>query len=209
MSNHQDERFGADEPGSWLPLRVAARELGLPERLANRLVADGKLRSREGESGRIEIWVADAARARDEPTPPFQVIDDGRSTALAEQLSGTVQTQLTALMAPLAESYDRNTRLARENGALAERAASLERELQALREATASDRQALEQARKRLEAVEGANAGLTRMLDARTEEQAQSRRQGPRLWLWLAVVLSLCAVAAVLWFADRLPTPLV
>ena len=107
-------------------------------------------------------------------------------------------------MAPLAGSYERNVQLARENGVLTERLAALERERRTLRDASASEGQALAQARKRIEALEGANVGLTRMLSARSEEHEPER--GRRSWTWLLYVIGavLCGAAAVLWYLERL-----
>jgi hypothetical protein len=197
---------GPVEAGRWLPLSQAVQSLGMSERAIYRLVSEGKLISRENGDHDIEVWVVDVSRVAGTIDPSIEVIQRDQSLLSVERLSSAMSHQVAALTAPLAASYERNVQLARENGILSERVTALERELQRLRESTAAERQALEPTRKRLEAVEGANAALTRMLAAAQQEQSDDRRSP---WLVpaiviLAIVLVVAGVAVLQWLAPGL-----
>jgi hypothetical protein len=141
----------------------------------------------------------------------LEAVNDWRSVMYAERLVATITRHVAVLAAPLGAGHGRNVELARENGALTERAAALERELEALRSSSAADQQTVERMRKRLEAVEGANVALTRLLQNRVEERQPRRARGPRLLLLLLLLIviggCLCALAAVVWLSGRLPAP--
>src|SRR3954463_3842728 len=100
MSDNRYESPDA-EPGSWLPLRDAARALGIPENLTKRFAVDGKLLARDCDDGRIEVWVVESDRLDERPSQFPEIIEGRRSVALGEHLSGIVQDQAMALMAPL------------------------------------------------------------------------------------------------------------
>ena len=118
----------ATGPGRWLPLRDALREIGSLEHLY-RLARDGELQSREEAAGRVEVWVADrdcfgATPSRClEPTQPSESVGSGGSHC------SEAEHQVLALTAALVENHERHLELARENGALGERVAQLERQL--------------------------------------------------------------------------------
>jgi hypothetical protein len=192
VSDEEIVRVNQAQSGSWLPLDDAIRALGMSERVIFRLVNEGRLRSREEPNDRIEIWVADADRVDDTQDRPVEIIRPDHSLSLMERQSTTLGHQVTALTAPLAASYERNVQLARENGVLSERTAALEREVETLRAAAVSDKQALEQTRRRLEAVESAHAQLSRMM-ATSQDQQPSDRGGSR-GLYVAVALLLVLV---------------
>jgi ElaB/YqjD/DUF883 family membrane-anchored ribosome-binding protein len=161
-----------------------------------------------GHSGSLKkrflALFAESDHRGDETALPVEVIEGGQSPALAERMSAAVRHQMASIVAPLSESYERNVQLAHENGVLSERAAALERELQALRDSAAADRRALDETRKRLEAMEGANAALTRMLSTQADERLSShpRPTGGLLWaFWtvLAVAVALAIMLVVRW----------
>jgi len=54
MADTRDEHAQHDETGRWLPLHDAARELGILDLLAYRMVSDGKLQSRQQDGGDLE-----------------------------------------------------------------------------------------------------------------------------------------------------------
>jgi hypothetical protein len=134
---------GTVDAGQWLLLRDAVREIGSLERLY-RLAHDGQLRSREDVHGRIEVWVADS-ESYDAPTHALEVAAAPTEELLFGGLtSPEVGRVVAALIAPLVESHQSQVALARENGALNERLAALERQLldmrtQALREVAVAE----------------------------------------------------------------------
>jgi hypothetical protein len=190
------------EPGRWLPLRDAVREIGSLER-RYRLAQDGELRSREWSPDQIEIWVADREQFGGAP-PGVRGVT--QSTDPTGPHGPELASQITAPLAPVVENHERYLHLARENGALSERVPALERELQALREVSASDKQALE-------ALIGANVALTELLQLRilVREGEPRRRHGRglRLWLWLSIIASLATAVVVIWFMGSLRFPFV
>jgi hypothetical protein len=167
-------------PGRWLPLRDALREVGSLEHLY-RLAHDGLLRSREDEHGQAEIWIADSERYA-EPAPASEPDGDvAPTTTIEETATADADSAVAALIARLVEAHEREVRLARENGALGERAASFQRELAELRTrygaspaplAEATDRQ-LQLARENGVLSERL-AVLERKLDALPDSQAHS-----------------------------------
>ena len=207
-----DDHADDPEPGSWLPLRDAVREIGSLESMY-RLARDGKLQSREGGHDRIEVWVADRDRLADAPTGPLEVTR-ATETAVSTTYAADLARQIAALMAPLSESHERNLQLARENGALSERVPSLERELQALRASTAADQHALDEVRQRLEAVVGANIALTDLLQSRALDREWEQPPPPPaprrgFWSWLLLVIgaSFAVAVVVLWCIKLLQYP--
>ena len=164
-----------------MSLHEVVQETATLRRLIYRLVSQGKLRSREGANGEIEIWIEHDDR-------------------LAADRGAVPGHQSAVLIEPLVASCERDIQFAYENGVLSERAATLRRELQALRDATVGDKQALERSRKRLEALEDANASLTRMLLAGSDDQTSGPRVR-RAWFVLVGVLLLVTLA---WAAINL-----
>jgi hypothetical protein len=81
------------------------------------------------------------------------------------------------LTTSLATAYDQNVQLARENGALVERLALVERELKALQDV-----------QERLQSVEATNGQLSQLLSAWMEGQAREKRHR---WPWLVGVSTL------------------
>jgi hypothetical protein len=120
-----------DEPGRWLPLRDALRAVGSLEHLYQ-FARDGKLQSREEADGQVEVWVTDRECFGGAPA---RLLDATRhSESLVSECShcSEVGHQVAALVAPLVESYERHLELARENGALTERVAQLQHQLEGL-----------------------------------------------------------------------------
>ena len=171
MVNGVSVRGERTHAGSWLPIHDAARKLGILEILAYRLMSEGKLQSRRQDDGMIEIWVADTDPPMHEPAQPSDVGRDERYIVLAERLASSVHYQVEVLTGSLAAAYDRNSQLARENGALTERLEGVERELKALRDI-----------QDRLHAVEATNEQLTRLMSTWIESQAHTKRWS---WSWL------------------------
>lgn len=197
VPDEESVRANQAQSGRWLPLDDAVRALGMSERVVFRLVSEGRLRSREESDDRVEIWVADADRVDDAPDRTVEIIHPDQTLSLVERQATTLGHQFTALTAPLAASYERNVQLARENGVLSERAAALEREVETLRAAAISDKQALEQTRKRLEAVESAYAQLTRMMAASQDQQPETRGRPRGLYVAVALVLVLVVLLII------------
>ena len=196
VPDDESVRANQEQSGRWLPLDAAVRALGMSERVVFRLVSEGRLRSREESDDRVEIWVADSDRVDDTQDRTLEIIRPDQAFSLVERQSTALGHQVTALTAPLAASYERNVQLARENGVLSERAAALEREVETLRAAAISDKQALTQTRKRLETVESAHAQLTRMM-ATSQDQQTAVRGGSR-GLYVAVALMLVLVVLII-----------
>lgn len=172
MANGRDDRNGVAEHGAWLPLHDAAQELGILEVLAYRLVSEGKLRSRWQGDGEIQVWVADTDGVRDGAPRSGEQRHDGQCLALVERLVLAAHYPVDVLTKSLAAAYDRNGQLARENGALVERMALVERELKALQDV-----------QERLRSVEATNGQLSHLLSVWMEGQAQAKRhRWPRLF---------------------------
>lgn len=171
MMNGTGVRSDHTEFGSWLPIHDAARKLGILELLAYRLMSEGKLRSRQHDSGTIEVWVADTDPLTQAPTPPGDASYNGRYVALAERLASAIHHQVELLTNSLVSAYDRNAQLARENGALTERLEGFERKLKSLHDV-----------QERLDAIEAANKQLTHLLSICMEVQSPPKR---RRWPWL------------------------
>jgi hypothetical protein len=147
------------------------------DHLAPAVRVDDRLRI-GGHVDPIDVNHADIERNRLEATK------GEASWGTTERTSSSPQYSLMTLTAPVAASYRRNGQLAHENGVLSERIKSYERELEALREAAATDRQELERLRTRLEAVKGAHAASTNMLRGQADGQAPRRhhRRGASWW---------------------------
>jgi hypothetical protein len=197
---NQEGQADHTEPGVWLPLTDAVRDVATLRRIIYRLVGDGKLRSREHVNGEIEIWIRDDDLVNESSVRPLNVIGPGQSPLPAEYDASAIGHQFAVLIGPLASSFERNVQLAHENGVLSERAASLERDLKALRDATASDKRALEHATERLRALEAIHAQSARTLSAGEEDRSGRQRWS---WVWLAIGALLCLAAAVVWFISR------
>jgi hypothetical protein len=203
MSDEQDGQVDRPDADHWLPLDAAVRALGISERALLRLISHGMLRSRERADGHIEIWVSAAENGRDVTPQSLEIIEREQPLAYAERISTTSHHQVEALLAPLAASYERNIQLARENGALSTRVASLEFDLQATRDVAAAEKKDLEATRARLRAIETSTAQLEARLNAPAERQPQ--RQGRRWpWLVLILVVLLALVLGVAWFVLQL-----
>jgi hypothetical protein len=125
LAGDRNGRVRRDEPGRWLILRDALREIGSLEHLYE-LARDGKLQSREGAVGQVEVWVADRDRFGGILTRPPGAVGSGDSCC------SEAEHQVLALAASLVENHERHLELARENGALGERVAQLERQLEEL-----------------------------------------------------------------------------
>ena len=185
--------------GDWAPLTNVTDDVATLRRLIYRLVRDGKLRSREGANGEIEVRLSDDDRVNEAAIRPFSVIGPDQSAATTKSGHLSVSQQLSVLIGPLATSFERNVELARENGVLSERAASLERELKALRDATLSDKRLLEQATERLRALDAAQMQATGASAAGDEDWPRRQRWS---WAWLAFGAFLCLAAAVWYFGH-------
>ena len=129
-----------DRPGQWLLIKVAADRLSVSERTVSRWLTRGKLRRRYREDGHVEVWVPLATT----DTSADACRDDGPDTDGHErslQLLERVDAVLTRQQQPLLERIDslaeRVEVIARENGQLVERNASLARELDAVRTVSA------------------------------------------------------------------------
>jgi hypothetical protein len=199
------------EPGRWLPIRDAVREIGSLERLY-RLAQNGELRSREPVPEQIEIWVTDRDRLDGAPQGVRGIASVTEATVPSGPGAPEPASQIATLLAHVVDSQERHLQTARENGVLSERASAVERELRAVREAFAADKQALETAQQRLEAVLGANVALTELLQLRTlVRDGEPRRGRERRWpqVWLAIIASLAAAAVAMWLWGPLPFPFV
>lgn len=197
ISEHDGQRIDPAAQGAWVPLTDAVDEVATLRRLVYRLVSDGKLRSRESTTGEIEVWIRDDDLSN---IRSLSVIGPAQSAATAESSQLSVGQQLSVLIGPLAASFERNVQLAHENGVLSERAANLERELKALREATTSDKRPLEHATERLRALEAAQMQPARVSTRRDEDRPTSQQWS---WAWLAFGAFLCLAAAVVWYFGR------
>jgi hypothetical protein len=143
VSDGNNGHLGGSETGRWLPLREALRGVGSLERLYRLAMAD-QLPSREGADGQTLVWIT-ADRAT--PAAPEQSPDRAgirEASTLADHEPPAEGDRVTPLVEHLVQAHGRSLELAQENGALAERTASLERELRVVRDAAASDRRALE-----------------------------------------------------------------
>ena len=72
------------DAGCWLPLRDAVQVIGSLEYLY-RLAIDGRLPSRDGPNGQIEVWLADHDRDADGSTGPVEVDSQHRAFISSEQ----------------------------------------------------------------------------------------------------------------------------
>jgi hypothetical protein len=200
MSEQQNGQTDDADTGQWLPLTEAARVLAISESVLQRLITSGALRTREQDGGQSEIWVADAGRAREAAPQTLEIVEREPRLPLVERMSTMIHHPVEALLAPMAASYERNIQLARENGALSARVASLERELQATRDAAAAEKKDLEVTRARLRAIETNSAQLEARLNTQAERQLPERGRR-RSWLLLILVVLLALVLGVAWFA--------
>lgn len=198
MTDDENQDVAHAEPGAWLPLADAIRALEITEYQAYRYVREDKLRAREWNGGRIEVWVADAARPSETSHMSLTSGADHLSLDVIERLAAMFHQHIGQLLQPLAEAHERSLELARENGALTERLSSSERSSR-VAENTGDDPSHLEALRERIRDVEAANARLTAMLEARApREEAmppELPRQESRLLVIGAVVLAIITVA--------------
>jgi hypothetical protein len=179
MANGSEhDRNGVVEQGAWLSLHDAAKELGILEVLAYRLVSEGKLRSRWQSEGEIQVWVADNDRVRDGAPQSGQESHVGQYLALAERLASAAHYPVDVLTSSLAAAYDRNVQLAGENGALVERLALMERELKLLQDV-----------QERLRSVEATNEQLSRLLSTWMEEQPRKKRHWSPWFVGVSILL--------------------
>lgn len=131
LTGERNGHVDLDEPGRWLPLRDALRAVGSLEHLYQ-LARDGKLQPRAEADGQVDVWVSDRECFGDTPT---RFLDATRHVdPLVSECStySDVGHQVAALIAPLVESHERHLELARENGALGERIARLQRQIEEL-----------------------------------------------------------------------------
>ena len=192
MTQTDSTRHDTPDTGSWLPLKDALQVLGISEYQAYRFVRDEKLRAREWDGGRIEVWISEADDPNGVQSLPADSHDDRISLATVERLSTVFQQQVGELLRPLSESHERRVELARENGALVERLAAAEREATAASETIAADKESTAYLRKRVRDVEEANTQLTSMLNSKALERPVE--QPPkRPWTWMVVVGILAA----------------
>jgi len=136
MSAIHGELFTPDQPGEWIPVREAARRLGISERAIRRRVTRGDFLCRTHTDGRRELFLLDA-EVGELPEEAGRGVDPERAIELVDRMSIAVTRQLDAMTVELAASRDRVELLARENGVLSERVVGLERELSTAREAIA------------------------------------------------------------------------
>jgi hypothetical protein len=187
--------------GSWRARRGVNRVLAGVEAWIGHLVAEGQVWGRTLPDAPSEIAVPprDSDRRGIAPTP---AVSDRQFSLLVEHLSSALSQHVEALTAPLTASYEQSSQLARENGALSERLASLERELASFRVSAAADQEALDEARRQVRDLTDAYAQLGIKFAARGEEAAPHRR-----WPWLLLALATSTVAlAVGWaIGSRLP----
>src|SRR3954449_3831102 len=115
MSVIVGEPVTASEPGAWLSIQDAARQLSVSERTIYRKADQGKLRRRSRPDGRVEVFVP--------MTPPSDKSDDSSDNGsqpsallLVEHLTHALTRQAEAFNAELAASRQRIEDLARENG---------------------------------------------------------------------------------------------
>jgi hypothetical protein len=207
MSDDDAPVLESAAPGTWLPLADAIRALGITEYQAYRFVRDDKLRAREWDGGRIEVWVADEARSNELPGRSVAVSDDRLSLDVVERLAAMFHQQVGQLLRPLAEAHERSLELARENGALAERVEAAER---APRDDV--DRQPeLDHLREQLRDVEAAHARLAAMLDAQqpremVEPSKSPQGQSPPFVIG-AIILAVVTIAFVFFVVTNLVAP--
>jgi hypothetical protein len=168
----EDDRVEAHASGSWLSLRDAVQVVGSLEHLY-RLASAQKLPSRDDPDGQVEVWIADADRDAGALRRPVEAASQDEALAGIQELALAICDRILTAIAPLVANADQNLRLARENGALAERVASLEAEvaslgqgLQAVRDVSLPDGQALESMETRLQLLEDANLAIKRLLAA-------------------------------------------
>lgn len=126
-----------DGQGAWVSPREAQQVLGIGERTLFRRIARGQVQRRQRSDGRIEVWVPDP---RPSTTVPETVIDGPeaaeRTLVVVDRLNTAVAQQVGPLLAELANSRQELVQLARENGQLRERVATLEARLTATVPAT-------------------------------------------------------------------------
>jgi hypothetical protein len=196
MSPHGE--YGRVDPpgdGAWLPLTDALRETATVNRIVYRLIGDGKLRSREGADGEIEVWVRDEDRVSD-PTPPTHQVADPVDVTVTAECTDLPSVQATSLLAPLAASYERNIQLAYENGSLKERTAMLDHELRSLRSSSQFDKRALQHMTERLRTLESRQAEMYQPMSA-----SDARAESKSVWWLVSLVpgVALCLGVAVTW----------
>jgi hypothetical protein len=210
MAEDERARQHSSEPGIWLPLADATRVLGITEYQAYRYVRDEKLRAREWDGGRIEVWVTDAARSDSASPQSLAVIEDRLSLVTVERLASMFNDQVAQLLRPLAKSHDRSLELARENGALTERLAAAQREVTVTAEIE-RDQQSLEYLRLRVQEIEAVNAELTAVLELRqSEERTESvvpSRSQPGLLGIGTLVLAVVALAFLIVVVFNIAIP--
>jgi hypothetical protein len=210
MTEDESARQDSSESGIWLPLADATRILGISEYQAYRFVRDEKLRAREWDGGRIEVWVTDAARSDLTVPRSLAVIEDRLPLDTVERLASMFNDQVAQLLRPLAESHDRSLELARENGALTERLAAAQRDVPVTAEIE-RDQQSLEYLRSRIQEIETANAQLTAMLESRQSDEQTEMPLPSRSQPWLlgigTLVLAVVALAFLIVVVFNITAP--
>lgn len=131
LTGDRNGHVDRDEPGRWLPLRDALRAVGSLEFLYQ-LARDGKLQPRAEADGQVEVWVSDRECFGGAPTRSLDATRHSEPLVAECATCSEVGHQAAALIAPLVESHGRHLELARENGALGERVALLQRQLEEL-----------------------------------------------------------------------------
>jgi hypothetical protein len=121
------------DDGRWLTIQEAARHLSVSERTIFRRAERGQLSRRTRPDGHVEVWVA---LTPDDGVSRQSADADGQERALilVERFGEAVSRQVAPLVAELAAGRERIAELARENGQLQERVATLERELSVARQ---------------------------------------------------------------------------
>jgi hypothetical protein len=120
-----------DEPGRWLPLRDALRAVGSLEHLYQ-LARDGKLQPRAEADGQVDVWVSDRDCFGGAPTRFLDATRHAEPPVSECSTCSEAGHQVAALIASLVENHERHLELARENGALGERVARLQRQFEEL-----------------------------------------------------------------------------
>jgi len=182
--------------GDWLSLADVLQDTTLVERILYRMVGDGKLRSREGDSGDVQIWVRDEDRGAEPSAPPGTVTEPTEVALPNERGDGAIAHGISLLLAPLSASHERNLQLAYENGSLKERMLVQEHELQALRGAALADKRTIQHVTDRLRAMEARQEAAFGPAAVSAE-----RRSLSSIWWLLALVpgLALCLGVAAIW----------
>jgi uncharacterized protein with von Willebrand factor type A (vWA) domain len=134
MSDNVADDGGQAQPGAWVELREACRQLGLTERSLYRRIRAGKLHSRRALSGRTEVFLPlmDGMTSSDVVADVVGPASPDRQIAILERFGETIRALVEPLQHDLREAREQIMWLARENGQLSERNKQLEAALAAL-----------------------------------------------------------------------------